>query len=108
MFVIPHTPIWARVEASELLANNVTQKMKEAEQLLKTQYEDRCDKDIQTRKIVREGREYQEIIAFAKDEKVDLIIVGTHGQTGLGHVLLGSVAEKVVRNSKVPVLVVPS
>ena len=42
-----------------------------------------------------------------KQEKCDLVVVGTHGRTGLSHLLLGSVAEKLVRLSPVPVLTVP-
>jgi nucleotide-binding universal stress UspA family protein len=52
------------------------------------------------------GVPFHEIIETAKLQQVDLIIMGTHGRTGLQHVLLGSVAEKVVRLSPCPVLVV--
>ncbi|MGE3539725.1 MAG: universal stress protein [Candidatus Tectimicrobiota bacterium] len=51
------------------------------------------------------GVPFNEIIAAAKAQQVDLIIMGTHGRTGLQHVLLGSVAEKVVRLAPCPVLV---
>ena len=47
--------------------------------------------------VVLYGVPFQEIIDTAKARQVDLIIMGTHGRTGLLHVLLGSVAEKVVR-----------
>jgi nucleotide-binding universal stress UspA family protein len=46
------------------------------------------------------------ILAYAKDEEVDLIIVGTHGRTGLAHFFLGSVAQQVVRSAPCPVLTV--
>jgi universal stress protein A len=46
------------------------------------------------------------IAQYATDEKIDLVIVGTHGRKGLSHVLLGSVAEKVVRLAPCPVLTV--
>jgi nucleotide-binding universal stress UspA family protein len=55
---------------------------------------------------VREGSPFYEIVRFAKELDVDLIILGTHGHTGLAHVLLGSVAEKVVRKAPCPVLTV--
>ncbi|MCS6851906.1 MAG: universal stress protein [Gemmataceae bacterium] len=55
---------------------------------------------------VREGTPFYEIIRFAKEADIDLIIMGTHGHTGLAHVLLGSVTEKVVRKAPCPVLTV--
>jgi len=55
---------------------------------------------------VREGVPWQEIIAAARETCADLIILATHGRTGLRHVLLGSVAERVVRHAPCPVLVV--
>ena len=55
---------------------------------------------------VREGTPFYEIIQTAKEKDVDLIIMGTHGHSGLAHVLLGSVTEKVVRKAPCPVLTV--
>jgi nucleotide-binding universal stress UspA family protein len=55
---------------------------------------------------VREGTPFYEIIRFAKDQSIDLIVMGTHGRAGLAHVLMGSVAEKVVRKAPCPVLTV--
>ena len=47
-----------------------------------------------------------EIIDYARDQSIDLIVIGTHGRSGLMHVLLGSVAERIVRKSPCPVLTV--
>ena len=58
------------------------------------------------RQVVRQGEPYREIVRYATEENIDLILMATHGRTGLSHVLLGSVAEKVVRHSPVPVLTV--
>ncbi|HEY0255486.1 MAG TPA: universal stress protein [Kofleriaceae bacterium] len=57
--------------------------------------------------LVRFGRPADEIVACAHELAVDLIIMGTHGRTGLEHFLVGSVAERVVRTAKLPVLTVP-
>ena len=54
-----------------------------------------------------EGFAAHEIIQKAKELAVDLIVMGTHGRRGISHALLGSVAERVVRTSTVPVLTVP-
>jgi len=55
---------------------------------------------------LKEGKTFLEIINTAKDENVDLIVMGTHGRTGLSHMLIGSTAEKVVRMAPCPVLTV--
>lgn len=52
------------------------------------------------------GKPFQEIDRFASNLKMDLIVIATHGRTGLKHVLMGSTAEKVVRHAPCPVLVV--
>ncbi len=52
------------------------------------------------------GNTFLKIIQAARDEAVDLIVMGTHGRTGLAHVLIGSVAERVVREAPCPVLTV--
>ncbi len=56
--------------------------------------------------LVRKGVPFQEIVQAAEELGADLIVVGTHGRTGLKHVLLGSTAERVVRHASCPVLVV--
>lgn len=51
-----------------------------------------------------QGTIAHEIVTFAKQGNFDLIVMGTHGRTGLGHLLLGSIAEKVLRMASCPVL----
>lgn len=57
--------------------------------------------------VVVEGNPGSEIIRYAESSGMDIIILGAVGRTGLDKFLLGSVAEKVVRNSKIPVLTIP-
>ena len=52
------------------------------------------------------GNPAEEILAFADSENVDMIVIGSHGRTGLSRLLLGSIAEAVVRGAKCPVLTV--
>jgi nucleotide-binding universal stress UspA family protein len=52
----------------------------------------------------RNGPPFVEIVRYAREHDIDLIVIGTHGRGGLVHMLLGSVAEKVVRKSPCPVL----
>jgi nucleotide-binding universal stress UspA family protein len=56
--------------------------------------------------ILKEGEPFFEILQAAKKESVHLIVMGTHGRTGLDHILFGSTAEKVVRRSSCPVLTI--
>lgn len=63
---------------------------------------------VEVKEVLLEGHPSSEIIDFAENNNIDLIVMGTLGKTGLDRFLMGSVAEKVVRNSKVPVLVVRS
>jgi len=60
----------------------------------------------QLRLVTRRGNPHEEITRFAREESVGLIVMATHGRTGLAHVLLGSVAEKVVQHSDIPVLTI--
>ena len=52
------------------------------------------------------GDPAEEILKYAQSEGIDLIIIGTHGRKGLEHIIFGSVAERVVKKSPVPVLTV--
>jgi nucleotide-binding universal stress UspA family protein len=57
---------------------------------------------------VTDGRPSDRILGYADERNIDLVVMGTHGRTGVGRVLLGSVAERVARHSDVPVLLVRS
>jgi nucleotide-binding universal stress UspA family protein len=56
--------------------------------------------------VIREGSPRQEILAQATGAGADVIVMGTHGRTGLAHLLFGSVAEHVVRHARVPVFTI--
>ena len=66
----------------------------------------RLPRGIVEKVLVRFGRSFHEIADAARTRKVDLIIISTHGYTGLKHALLGSTTERVVRHATCPVLVV--
>ena len=65
-------------------------------------------KDIQVSAFVEEGKPFEMILKAAGEWQADLIVVGTHGRTGLSHLLMGSVAESVIRPSTKPLFVVPT
>ncbi|MCE1188380.1 MAG: universal stress protein [Ignavibacteria bacterium] len=68
--------------------------------------EDERNVGIKTKSIIATGKPFLEIIQIAKDEDVDLIIISSHGHTGMEHILFGSTSEKVVRKAPCPVLTV--
>ncbi|MFW5876014.1 MAG: universal stress protein [Myxococcota bacterium] len=65
-----------------------------------------ADRGVTIERHLTEGVPHQEIERVAKDIGADMVVMGTHGRTGLGHLLLGSVAERVVRTVPAPVLTV--
>jgi nucleotide-binding universal stress UspA family protein len=77
---------------------------------LKDQYEMVVPRDIKAsltvERMTRIGVPFLEIVKVAKEREVDLIVMGTHGRTGLAHVLIGSVAEKVVHHAHCGVLTI--
>jgi nucleotide-binding universal stress UspA family protein len=63
--------------------------------------------DLNIRKLVEPGVPSATIVYFAEKENCDLIVMSSHGRTGLSRVLMGSVTEEILRKSPCPVLVVP-
>jgi|WetSurMetagenome_2_1015567.scaffolds.fasta_scaffold1175357_1 nucleotide-binding universal stress UspA family protein len=78
----------------------------EAAQALKRFVEANVAEPAGIHQVVRNGIPWVEIRRFADEEGIDMIVIATHGRTGFRHVLMGSVAEKVVRLASVPVLAV--
>lgn len=90
-----------------LLKNDILQRVRdEADKDLQA-FADKYDEEkITTAPDIVEGKPFIEIIKAAKTYNADLIVMGTHGRTGLQKMLIGSVAEKVVRKAPCPVLTV--
>jgi nucleotide-binding universal stress UspA family protein len=62
--------------------------------------------NLDVESVLITGEPFVEIIKYARKEQVDIIVMATHGRSGIEHMLLGSVAEKVVRKSPCPVLTI--
>jgi nucleotide-binding universal stress UspA family protein len=81
---------------------------RQLEQAVRTQLEEFSVKNLSdVPKLVMKmimGRPFVEIIQYARDQAIDMIVLATHGRSGLKHVLMGSVAERVVRKAPCPVL----
>ncbi|MBW7898797.1 putative universal stress protein [Candidatus Brocadiaceae bacterium B188] len=61
---------------------------------------------ISVEALIIQGVPFAEIIKVSKEYRIDLIVIGTHGRTGLSHAIMGSVAEKIVRKAPCPVLTI--
>jgi nucleotide-binding universal stress UspA family protein len=72
----------------------------ELEKLIKTELKS----GINVKMLVRTGKPFVEIVDSALEEKVDLIVISSHGRTGIEHILFGSTADKVVQKAPCPVL----
>jgi nucleotide-binding universal stress UspA family protein len=62
---------------------------------------------LETTTAIRDGITHNKITEYVDDHDIDMIVMGTHGRSGLKRALVGSVAEKTMRNSPVPVVMVP-
>ena len=68
--------------------------------------EEKTSDSIQTFAIVEQGDPAHEIMKIVKEKKIDLIVISTHGHSGLHHLIFGSVAEKIIRHTSCPVLTI--
>jgi len=85
------------------LLDALEQKGREATADVATRAEDR---GIEATNAVRQGNPHDDILTYAEANAIDVIVMGTHGRTGVKRALLGSVTEDVVRHSEIPVLTV--
>ena len=111
LHVIPENPHHAYAE-DFVSTENLEKIQKTIEEDIVNNYKERYVKKmedaVEFETVTRSGRADKEILEFAEKEKVDLIVMGTHGGTGIEHVFFGSVAEKVSRHSRFPVFIIPS
>jgi len=96
-------------EAGAVAANVVPQLRESGKKVLAKAEAVAAKQGIKAKTVLREtvgGAAAEEIVSEAKKQRVDLIVLGTHGRRGVRRMVLGSDAEQVVRTSKVPVLLV--
>jgi universal stress protein A len=97
-------PLATNAEQSRELAREASMIEQAEEELARIKKDDFGDsKKVFTFAVV--GPPVQKLIEYAKEQGIDLIVMSTHGRTGVGHALIGSVTEKMVRNSPCSVLV---
>jgi len=106
MHVTPNLNYFTPYE-SFLTPENLVAIERNIEKEVDKDFEEVCKNiDIPIKKVTKTGVTFVEIIDYIKEEAIDLVVMGTHGRSGIEHILIGSVAEKVVRKSPCPVLTV--
>lgn len=80
---------------------------KDMEERINAAYSSRVPEGLKFQVEIRAGIDHQQILEFADEKNVDLLIIGRQGSSSIGKVFFGAVTEKVVRKSRCPVLVVP-
>jgi nucleotide-binding universal stress UspA family protein len=104
-----HLPVeFQQLEGAYLPADFWANVKSEAEQQLAVHAEELRGRGLAVEALVREGYPATVIVDEAAAQGADLIVIGTHGHTGLKHLLLGSIAERVVQKAPCPVLTVKS
>ncbi len=104
-----HLPVeFQQLEGAYLPADFWSNVKSEAEQQLGVEAEELRGRGLEVEALVREGYPATVIVEEACTRRADLVVIGTHGHTGLKHLLLGSIAERVVQKAPCPVLTVKS
>ena len=84
----------------------IDEQKREAQRALDAVSEMCTDSDVEVVTTIEYGKPHDEILEYADSEGMDAIVMGTHGRSGVERVVIGSVAEKVVRRSGIPVMTV--
>ena len=88
----------------QFVVDDVAARLREARQYLAPVAEDLRSRGVRVTTDARHGEPLTELLAAARDSQADLIAMTTHGRSGLGRLLFGSIAEAVLRRAKIPVL----
>jgi len=101
-----------KITSSGAEADDLLGKLAEHHKLLLRKFTEQqlpsAEADLNVQPIVEMGDPHTLIVNWARDKAVDLIVMSTHGRSGLSRMLLGSVTEKVLRSASCPVLAIPS
>ena len=105
--VEPIAPVAYAETSANWVAEKEKQNQAEVENYLSQVADDLREKGMAVQTAVIWGRPADEILDYTKNSRADLIIMSTHGRSGLSRWVFGSVTERVLRHSAVPVLITP-
>jgi universal stress protein A len=110
LHVVPQVPVYtdAAVPVTSFDIETYEQQLKHtAEKTLKKVVAERVPEGVDIEPSVLMGKPSDVILDFAKEMKIDLIVMATHARAGISHLLIGSVTEDTIRRSGIPILIVP-
>jgi nucleotide-binding universal stress UspA family protein len=110
LHVVPQVPVYTdtAVPLTSFDIEKYEQQLKDtAEKTLKKIVAEKVPEGVNVEPCVVMGKPSDAILNFAKEMKVDLIVMATHARGGISHLLIGSVTEDTIRRSEIPILVVP-
>jgi nucleotide-binding universal stress UspA family protein len=112
LHVLPDNPQLHQAFAEKYITKDNLEKIRrDIKEELDNKYQEHYTKNIGDEVIyeivTRSGRQEEEILKFAKEKNVDIIVMGTHGKTGIERVFFGSIADKVIKYSTSPVFIIP-
>lgn len=106
LHVVEHLQEFEQYQILVFTSQELSEKMEKQAYEELNKLSEQIKKTIKVETLVRQGKPFVEIIKQAKEKDMDLIVMASHGRTGVSHMLMGSVAEKVVRKANCPVLIV--
>ena len=105
LHVIEHLQGYDHFLILELTPEEIRKKLEKEAQEKLDRLASKFKNSVNTETVIREGKPFVEIVRMAKEFDIDQIVIGSHGRSGIPHMLLGSVAEKVSRKAHCPVLI---
>jgi nucleotide-binding universal stress UspA family protein len=104
--IVPFTYSAGEFDAPELYARLEESNRKEAEASLAKLTQKLHRSNVKTKSLLLNGQAHDQIVKASKSKKADIIVIGTHGRTGLSKLFMGSIAGRVVSTADCPVLTV--
>ncbi|GJQ58580.1 MAG: universal stress protein [Candidatus Scalindua sp. AMX11] len=106
LYLLHVTDIRAFEQNLDVMAKQINDEMiKQHKSRLLDYIPEKMKNDIEVEVLVNQGIPVDEIIDVSKEKKIDMIVMGSRGRTGIAHIMLGSVAENVARKAPCPVLI---
>ncbi|MFP4168378.1 MAG: universal stress protein [Desulfonatronovibrionaceae bacterium] len=106
LYVSPSMTQYVGMHVPEVTVSKFVKEIEENAAKIMDEFIEKHSPDVETQGLIRSGYPVTEIMKIAHERQVDMIIMGTHGRKGMDKIVFGSVAEKVIKSSEIPVLTI--